>query len=89
MKAQRAYLYKDIAALERRVATLLTHLERAIEPAVTDLDRARFRRFLLLIARAELAHAQRALTLAGARAAGQCSALLCRHQPVSITARLT
>jgi hypothetical protein len=41
MKAQRAYLYKDIAALERRVATLLTHLERAIEPAVTDQDRAR------------------------------------------------
>jgi hypothetical protein len=42
MKAQRGYLYKDIAALERRVATLLTHLERAIEPAVTDHDRARF-----------------------------------------------
>jgi len=42
MKAQCAYLYKDIAALERLVATLLTHLERAIEPAVTDQDRARF-----------------------------------------------
>ena len=26
MKAQRAYLYNDIAALERLVATLLTHL---------------------------------------------------------------
>ena len=25
MKAQRAYLYKDIAALERLVAMLLTH----------------------------------------------------------------
>jgi len=30
MKAQRAYLYKDIAALERLVATLLTHLQRPL-----------------------------------------------------------
>ena len=32
MKAQRAYLYKDIAALERRVATLLTTLSAPLNP---------------------------------------------------------
>jgi hypothetical protein len=43
LKDQREYLRKDIAALESLVQTLLSHLERATEPGVTDADRVRFR----------------------------------------------
>jgi hypothetical protein len=40
----RDFQAKDIAALENLVETLLGHLERAIQPDVTDNDRDRYRR---------------------------------------------
>ena len=42
IKIQREFLFKDIEALERLVGTLLSHLERAIDPNVTDQERVAF-----------------------------------------------
>jgi len=36
------FLAKDVGALERLVGSLLNHLERAIDPNVTDQERAQF-----------------------------------------------
>jgi hypothetical protein len=42
MRKKADYLAKDVVSLERLVATLLNHLERAIDPAVTDQERTQF-----------------------------------------------
>lgn len=41
MKARADYLVKDVAALEQLVNTLLSHLERATSPDISELERAR------------------------------------------------
>jgi predicted secreted protein len=40
MKAKAEYLSRDVNALERLVGTLLNHLERAIDPTLSDAERA-------------------------------------------------
>ena len=49
MRIRNAFLTKDVAALENLAGTLLNHLERAIQPDITDHDRNRYRQMVLNI----------------------------------------
>jgi len=59
LKRRLAYLAKDIAALERLVWTLLSRLDRALDPDFTDDERTQYRQMVSEI-RGELAEGERA-----------------------------